>query len=145
MNNDDVVIERTFNASVDQVWAALTNNEELKNWYFQLEEFKPELGFKFSFIGGPEDGTQYLHLCEITAVVPKEKLTYSWRYDNYPGNSFVTWELIAKGEQTLLKLTHTGLATIAVNGPDFAKSNFVGGWTYFVHTALKAYLEPENK
>lgn len=142
MKSENVIVERTYDAPINKVWSAITNVNEMRNWYFQLEDFKPKVGFKFDFIGGPEDGIQYLHLCEVTEVVEEKKITYSWRYDNYPGNSFVTWELIDKGEQTLLQLTHTGLDTLAEGGSDFAKSNFLAGWTYFVHTALKGYLEP---
>lgn len=142
MKKENVVIERTFNAPIDKVWRAITDKDEMKNWYFQLKDFQAKVGFKFDFIGGPEDGIQYLHLCEVTEVVEGQKLTYSWRYDNYPGNSFVTWELFDKGEQTLLKLTHTGLETFEEIGPDFAKTSFMGGWTYFMDTALKNYLAP---
>jgi uncharacterized protein YndB with AHSA1/START domain len=142
MKTDPLVIERTYNAPIDKVWSALTNNDELKNWYFKLEEFKPEIGFKFDFLGGPEEGPQYLHLCEITELVEGKKIAYTWRYDNYPGNSTVRWELFDKGNQTLLRLTHEDVHTLAENGKDFAKESFHGGWTYFVHTALKNYLEP---
>lgn len=142
MKKENVVVERTFNAPIDKVWRAITDKDEMKSWYFQLEDFKPKVGFKFDFTGGPEDGPQYLHLCEVTEVIEGKKLTHSWRYDNYPGNSFVTWELFDKGEQTLLRLTHTGLETFEGIGPDFVRTSFVGGWTYFMHTALKNYLEP---
>jgi uncharacterized protein YndB with AHSA1/START domain len=142
MNKENIIVERTFNTPIATVWRAITNKDEMKSWYFQLEKFEPRVGFKFDFIGGPEDGVQYLHLCEITEIIEGKKITYSWRYDNYPGNSYVTWELFDKGEQTLLKLTHTGLETFAELGPDFAKTSFNGGWTYFMHTALKGYLEP---
>lgn len=141
MKTDPIVIERVYNAPIARVWSALTNNEELKKWYFQLEEFKAEVGFKFDFIGGPEEGPQYLHLCEITALEPFKKIAYTWRYDNYPGNSTVSWELFDQGEQTLLRLTHEGVHTFGENGKDFQKESFNGGWTYFVHTALKGYLE----
>jgi uncharacterized protein YndB with AHSA1/START domain len=141
MKTDPLVIERTYDAPIDKVWSALTNNDELQKWYFKLEEFKPEVGFKFDFLGGPDEGPQYLHLCEITELVEGKKIAYTWRYDNYPGNSTVRWELFDKGEQTLLRLTHEGVHTFAENGKDFAKESFQGGWTYFVHTALKDYLE----
>jgi uncharacterized protein YndB with AHSA1/START domain len=141
MKTDPLVIERTYDAPIDKVWSALTNNDELQKWYFKLEEFKPELGFKFDFIGGPDNGPQYLHLCEITELVEGKKIAYTWRYDNYPGNSTVRWELFDKGEQTLLRLTHEDVHTFEENGKDFAKESFQGGWTYFVHTALKDYLE----
>ena len=144
MKNESVVVERTYNAPIDKVWSAITNVNEMKNWYFQLEDFKPKVGFKFDFLGGPEEGPQYLHLCEITEVIEGKTIAYTWRYDNYPGNTLVTWEIFNKGEQTLVRITHTGLETFKENGPNFSRESFNGGWTYFIHTALKGYLELEQ-
>lgn len=138
MENKPIIVERVFNAPVSKVWKAITDKAEMKNWYFDLAEFKPEVGFKFQFMGGTEEN-QYLHLCEITDVVPEKKLTYSWRYDGYEGNSFVTFELFEEGNQTRLKLTHRGLESFSDN-PDFAKSNFEDGWDQIINTSLKNYL-----
>ena len=144
MKAEQVTVERTFNAPIDKVWSAITDINEMRNWYFQLEEFEPKVGFKFDFMGGPENGKQYLHLCEVTEVIEGKKIAYSWRYDNYPGNSLVCWELMDKGDQTLLKITHTGLETFAGIGTEFEKNSFNEGWNYFLYTALKDYLEPEE-
>ena len=140
MNNEPIVMERTFNVPVSKVWKALTNKDEMKKWYFDLNEFKPEVGFQFQFTGRKDD-QEYLHLCEITEVIPEKKLTYSWRYDGYSGNSFVTFQLFPQGQQTLLRLTHSGIETFDKSNPDFDKKNFVGGWTQIVTSSLKDYLE----
>ncbi len=142
MNTEPIIMERVFHAPVANVWKAITDKAEMKIWYFDLAEFKAEVGFQFQFYGGPDPKVQYLHLCEVTEVVPGQKLTYSWRYDGYAGNSFVTFELFEQGNSTLLKLTHTGLETFPAENKDFAKKNFVEGWTHIIHTALKDYLEP---
>lgn len=139
MSNEPFVIERTFNAPVEKVWKAITDKEEMKQWYFDLADFKPEIGFEFQFEGGPDD-RKYLHLCKVTEAIQNKKLTYSWRYDGYEGNSFVTFELFPEGEKTKLKLTHTGLETFPAN-PDFAKENFVQGWTHIIGKSLQEYLE----
>jgi len=144
MSNKPVIVKKSFYASASAIWEALTNNEELKRWYFQLEDFKPEVGFKFSFTGGADESVQYLHLCEVTEVIPGKKLVYSWRYDGLEGNSLVTWELEEDGENTLVTITHTGLETMAANGPDFARASFTGGWTYFLEEALARYLANEK-
>jgi uncharacterized protein YndB with AHSA1/START domain len=141
MENEAIIVERVYNVPIEKVWKALTDNKEIKQWYFQLKDFKPEIGFKFEFSGGADNGPQYLHLCEITEIVEGRKLTYTWRYDGYPGNSVVSWALSEQGDQTLLKLTHTGTESFASNGPNFAKTSFNGGWNYFVNDALKNYLE----
>ena len=145
MDTAPIVIERILNAAIKKVWNAITDKNEMKKWYFDLAEFKAEVGFQFQFTGGPDEGVQYLHLCEITAIVPEKKLTYSWRYDGYAGNSFVTFELLEQGKSTLLKLTHTGLETFPAENTDFAKKNFVEGWTHIVHTSLKKYLAPGDE
>ena len=42
----------------------------MKNWYFDLPEFKAELGFEFRFYGEGRNGEKYLHICTITEVYP---------------------------------------------------------------------------
>jgi uncharacterized protein YndB with AHSA1/START domain len=140
MKNEPYVIERTYNAPVARVWRALTNRDEMKEWYFDLKEFKAEVGFEFQFTGGEEGGEQFLHLCKVTEVIPGQKLTHSWRYDGYEGNSFVTFELFDEDGKTRIRLTHEGLETFPAL-PAFAKENFNKGWTAIIGTALKNYVE----
>ena len=141
MENKPFTIERTYHAPIEKVWKAITDKNDMKQWYFDLKEFKPEVGFEFRFEGGPDDNTRYLHVCIITEVIIGQKISYSWRYDGYEGNSLVTFELFAEGDKTRLVLTHAGLETFPGNVSDFAKENFVEGWTYFADTALKGFLE----
>jgi len=141
MKNQPIILERLFNAPVSKVWSAITDKNEMKNWYFDLAEFKAEPGFKFQFTGGPSPEKQYIHLCEITEVIPRKKLTYSWRYDGYPGNSFVTFDLFEHGNKTLLRLSHKGIETFPEDNTDFAIKNFNEGWNEIIHTSLKNYLE----
>jgi len=144
MNNQPIMLEKTFNAPIERVWQAITDKDEMKKWYFDLAEFKAEKGFKFEFTAGEEGGKQFLHLCEITEVVPQKKLTYSWRYDGYAGNSFVTFELFPQADKTLLRLTHAGLETFPQETTDFAKENFAEGWNQIINISLKEYLEREQ-
>lgn len=139
MKSEPFVIECSYKAPAGKVWKALTDKNEMKQWYFGLAEFKAEVGFEFSFPGGP-DGKSYLHLCRVTEVIPGKKLGYTWRYDGYEGNSEVTFELFPEGDGTRLKLTHAGLETFPEN-PDFAKKNFEEGWTHIAGISLKEYLE----
>ena len=140
MKNEPFVIERTFNAPVEKVWKAITDKDEMKQWYFDIEKFEPEVGFEFRFYGENE-GRKYTHLCKITEVIRYRKLCYSWRYEGYEGNSLVTFELFAEGNKTRLKLTHEGLETFPISNPDFAKENFVAGWTYIIGESLKGFVE----
>lgn len=135
-----IVIERLLDAPKSAVWRALTDIEELKGWFFALEEFKAETGFKFQFFGGHKEGVQYVHLCEITEVIPYSKLTYSWRYEGYAGVSFVNFELTDQAEKTLLRLTHSGLDSFPHDNPHFAIVNFEEGWNQLINNSLTHHL-----
>jgi uncharacterized protein YndB with AHSA1/START domain len=146
MNNTAAfVIERTYKAPIAKVWSAITDNVQMKKWYFDIADFKPEVGFEFEFTGQGKDGEKYIHLCKVTEVIKEKKLTHSWRYKGFEGNSFVTWELFAEGEKTKVRLTHAGLETFpATTNNAFAKENFAEGWTYITGTSLKEFVEPIN-
>ena len=138
-----VVLERTFDAPVARVWRALTDVEQMRQWYFDLKEFKPEVGFEFEFVVEHE-GASYHHLCRVTEVVPQQKIAYTWRYKGEPGNSLVTFELFDEGKNTRLKLTHSEIETFPKT-PAYARKNFEAGWTAIIGSELKQFIEKASK
>lgn len=140
MNTEPFVIERVYDATPSRVWDAISRREQMKEWYFDLAEFKPEVGFEFQFVGGPPEKS-YTHLCKVVEVIVGKKLKYSWQYQGEVGMSYVTFELFPEGNKTRLKLTHEGLETFPKENPHLAKENFVYGWTDLIGKQLKEYLE----
>jgi len=144
MRTNELVFERTYNAPIAKVWKAITDKNQMKEWYFDIKEFKAEKGFEFSFYGGSDD-KKYLHKCTVTEVDPITKLAYSWGYDGYPGNSIVKFELTPESEsRTRLKLTHSGLASFPEGDPAFAPESFGEGWTYITGTSLAEFVETDT-
>lgn len=135
-------LERLFHAPAEKLWQALTDPVQMKKWYFDLPGFRAEVGYQFRFEGGPP-GRVYVHLCEVTEALPNRRLSYTWRYEGYEGNSLVTFELFPQGDKTLLRLTHAGLETFPSSNPDLAAGNFKMGWTGFLRTELHRYLQNE--
>lgn len=140
-NTEPVVQEVTVNAPAAKVWKAITNKDDMKQWYFDLEAFKAEPGFEFQFYGTGSKGEKYLHRCEVKEVIKEKKLSYSWRYENLPGDSLVTFELFDEGGKTRVRLTHTGIESFVTESPDFAKESFAAGWKDIIGTSLKEYVE----
>ena len=141
MKDEPFVIERIFSAPVEKVWNAITDKNEMKQWYFDLKEFKPEVNFEFQFLAG-DVKKQWLHLCKITEVVDKKKITYSWQYDGYTGISYVTFELFREENKTRLRLTHSGLESFPGDTvPELKKENFETGWKSIIGTSLMEFLE----
>jgi uncharacterized protein YndB with AHSA1/START domain len=139
VNAEAVVVERTLDAPVARVWKALTDVDQMRQWYFDLKEFKPEVGFEFGFVV-EHGGNTYDHRCKVTEVIPQRKIAYTWRYEGHEGNSLVTIELAPEGDKTRLKLTHTGLETFP-RTQAFARENFEEGWTQSIGSELKEFVE----
>ncbi|PYI70315.1 MAG: SRPBCC domain-containing protein, partial [Verrucomicrobia bacterium] len=112
--------------------------DEMRQWYFDLKEFKPEVGFEFEFVVEHE-GNTYHHLCKVTEVIPQQKIAYTWRYKGEPGDSLVTFELLPDGDKTKLRLTHEGLETFPKT-PAYARKNFEAGWKG-IASELEKFLE----
>src|SRR5688572_151 len=106
MKDEPVIVESTYNAPVERVWKAITDKQQMKEWYFDLKSFEPKVGFEFDFTGG-DDKKQYLHVCKIRAVEPNKKLAHTWTYpEESPNISEVTFELFDEGEKTHIRLSH---------------------------------------
>lgn len=132
------MLEQRYHSSIEKVWAALTDAASLRAWYFpQLLQVEPVVGSAFVFA---DDGSPYQKQWHVTQVVPGKKLAHNWQYKGYPGSSEVTFELMAEGAATRLKLTHTGLASFPAD-PHFARTRFAAGWQQILGTNLRHYLE----
>ena len=140
---DPLVVERTFNAPVAKVWNAISSKEAMERWFFDLKEFKAEVGFEFRF-AVEHKGFNYLHRCRVADVIPNKRLAYTWRYEGYAGDSLVTFELFAADGKTRLKLTHEGLESFPKH-PAFGRANFTQGWTALIGESLKQFVETKSR
>ncbi|HEX6915323.1 MAG TPA: SRPBCC domain-containing protein [Chitinophagaceae bacterium] len=137
---EPIIIERTFAVPVEKLWNAITDKGEMDQWYFRIDNFRPEPGSRFSFEGG-DDKQTFLHLCRVVEVIPQKKLSHTWAYEGQDEETLVSFDLSGEGNNSRLKLTHEGLEKIAKYGPAFAAENFREGWTMIIGTMLKNYLE----
>lgn len=145
MTSTPVVTEVTFNAPAGTVWQAITDKDKLNQWYFKVEDFKPEVGFEFKYYGGEEGGKRYPISCKILAVEPGRKLVHTWSYDEFPHETIVTFELFPEGNRTRLRLTHEGLDTMPAHYPDIISAKSHGeGWSFIIATQLKQFIEKQS-
>jgi len=142
MSKKPLVVERLYDAPIEKLWQAITDKEQMKNWYFDVPAFEPVVGNLFTFTGENE-GRTFLHLCEVKEVTPLKRLSYTWRYEGVEGSSLLTFELFEEGHKTKLRLSHAGLETFPQN-KDFQKENFVGGWDYILGTSLPNFLTDQQ-
>lgn len=135
-----IIIEQEINAPLKETWHALTDLYELRNWYFYLDEFKPDIGYSFHFISG-NGKTEYVHLCIIINVIKQKLLSHTWKYKGFAGDSEVSFEIASHQGKTIVKLTHSGTENFINAGENFTRESFENGWKKIICENLKNYLE----
>ena len=138
--NTPIIISYNFNSGIEKVWNALSKEDELKQWYFPVDNYEFEVGKTFTFYESC-DSKQYFHSCQFLNIIPNKLIEYSWAHPNQSkGTSVVKWEIEPNGEQIKVTLTHTGIETFADAGAAFSKDNFEMGWNAIIGNMLRNYL-----
>ncbi len=139
--DEPVIVEQTFPVPLPRLWRAITDPDEMREWFFtELEDFRPEPGFHTEF-DVHHDGKTYRHVWTITEVVPQEKIVYDWSYAGMPGRGHVVFELAETDDGgSRLKLTNTVSEAFPEDDPAFRRESAVEGWTYFINGRLPAFL-----
>ncbi|MGD2271739.1 MAG: SRPBCC domain-containing protein [Desulfobacterales bacterium] len=139
--DDPIIVEQFFNTSIESVWKAITNVDQMRQWYFEnIPSFKPEVGFETQFNVQSQD-RNFLHMWKVTEVIPQRLIRYNWKFEGYQGDSYVVFELFKENNLTKLQLTAQVLEDFPEDIPEFKRESCVGGWTYFIKKSLKEFLE----
>lgn len=141
--DEPIVVEQTFDANLTAVWRAITKVEQMREWYFEIDAFEPEVGFRTEF-DVKCGGRTFRHLWRITDVVSEGRIAYSWAYREYPGEALVVFDLFQQGQQTTLRLTSTVIDAFPQNIPEFNRESGVAGWAYFIQQSLPQFLSRES-
>jgi uncharacterized protein YndB with AHSA1/START domain len=145
VNEEPIIVEQDFTTSIGKVWNAITSFEEMTQWFFEnIPSFNSEVGFETQFAVHVEDRT-FTHLWKITEVIPEQKIVYNWKYAEYPGDSFVTFELFEDKSHVKLKLSVRIVEDFPDDIPEFKRESGLEGWTYFIRKRLKEYFENKIK
>lgn len=140
-NDEPIALSFRFNNTIEQLWKAMTSHTEMLHWYFEnIPDFKPEIGFKTSFVV-KSDTRKFTHDWEVIEVEPLSKIAYKWKYPEYEGDSYVRFKLSEDDSGCMLDLDVVILEDFSDEIPEFRRENCIGGWDYFLDRRLRAYLE----
>ena len=140
---EKINIEKTLviDASQEVVFKAITDPNELTNWFPDQVILEAKVGgkVKFSFYKDKErEHREFDFFPEgnIIEFIPNKKVSYTWEEPNIPDfpRTVVTWELEEiENNKTRVKLLHTGFEV----GKLFKHDE---GWSYFLGR-LRKYCE----
>ena len=145
MSHEPIRFEQNFSASASQVWSAITDPDQMRQWFFEeLEDFKTETGFQTQFEVDCE-GKIYAHFWTVEDVLPEQRLVYRWHYGGVTGDSKVTWELSPIDDGgTQLKFAHEVIEPFPTDDPNFSREAGVEGWNYIINDRLTDFLQRQN-
>ena len=137
---EPIMVNCLYDSTMEKVWNALSQEAELKLWYFPVQNYEFEVGKEFTFYESG-DSQYFLHKCQFRKIVPGQLIEYTWAHPNHSkGISVVKWELWQEGDKTRVTLTHDGVENFADAGEAFARANYEIGWDAIVKNMLRNYL-----
>lgn len=139
-NSDPIVVQQFLNASSQKVWKAITEVEQMRQWYFpNIPDFRTEIGFETRFLVQNE-GRNFTHIWKIKEVVPHNLIGYSWNFEEYAGEGYSNFELTEKNGKTALTLTSFVVKEFPADVPEFKRESGQEGWDYLIKQSLPNYL-----
>ena len=143
-SDEPIVVEQNFDVSLAELWGAVTEIKQMKQWFFEnIESFQPKVGYETKFVVENE-GRNSPHLLKVIEVEERKKITLNWKYEGYSGDSFVTIQFFENEKGTSLKLAHITTEDFPSNIPEFTRKSCQSGWDYFIKENLTEYLKLEN-
>lgn len=120
-----LVDKEEFKCRAEDLYRALTDKEMVQAFTGGPIAMEVEKGGRFTMMNGNVTG-------EFVELVPNEKITQRWRIKSWPPEhySVVTFELEENEDNTILKLTQTGV-------PDSEFENTKEGWKINYWTRMK--------
>ncbi len=143
-NSDPIIAEQLLNASPKTVWEAITDLEQMRQWYFpNIPDFRPEIGFETRFLVQNE-GRNFTHIWKIKEVVPHKLIGYSWNFKEYAGEGYSTFELAKKNDKTELTLKSYVVEEYPADVAEFKRESGQAGWDFLIKQSLPNYLAQES-
>ncbi len=133
-----------FNNSTRKLWTTLVEVDQMKKWFFDnIPDFRAEIGFSTRFLVKSEHRT-FTHLWKVIEVIPENKITYNWKYEEYPGDSNITFSLVEKGNGVVeLRIWIGVIEDFPEHIPEFDRESCIGGWNYFIDDNLRKHINSE--
>ena len=139
----DIIKEQfVTKATVGEIWHALTDRDELENWWSEGVVLEPKVGGKFCEPWEDDEGKKKMASGKVIACKKMQSITFTWIEKDWlkGAQTEVTFVIEDQGKLRSLSLEHTGWDSL----PDAKRAKIVKdfkvGWGYHMKE-LKEYLD----
>jgi uncharacterized protein YndB with AHSA1/START domain len=122
-----VIVEREVPHPPEKIWRALTESPLMELWLMK-NDFRPVAGHRFNLRMTPRPNWNGVIDCEVLAVEPNSRLSYSW--DSLGLKSVVTWTLTPTKGGTHVRMEQSGFPSeesASYKGASYGWQKFIDG------------------
>jgi len=129
-----------IDASPEAVFSAISDEQELTQWFPDTAILEPKVGgkFKLSFLKDSKNSRMKLDMDfinegKILEIIQNKKLVHTWQWQTFSDfpQTIVTWELEQVDNKTRLTLTHSGFTGNEEGPASLEEHN--KGWSFFLN------------
>lgn len=120
-----LVIEKDMKHAPEKIWRALTQAPLIGQWLME-NDFRPEIGYKFTLRAKPAPNWNGVIDCEVLAVEANQRLSYTWASMGLA--SVVTWTLTPSDGGTRVRMEQSGFPSD--ESPYYKGASY--GWQSFI-------------
>lgn len=141
---DTVLVSQDFDQTVEEVWKALTDVEEMRKWFFEnIPNFEARENFKTQFSISNE-GRNFTHMWTVAHVEVPNTLKVVWKFLEYEGTGLVTYHLEPGTHGCILHLRDEIVKPFPNDIPEFKRESCMEGWKYFINQRLPDYFANQS-
>lgn len=140
--SETVEVSIKIRATSAEIWNALTDTDELEEWWSEDVVLEPKVGGKFHEEWEDDEGDAQLASGKVLAVKAKSEIRFSWREKNWPKDVFTECLIVIQDDkkERQVSITHSGWEKLPENKRAQLMKDFKVGWTYHLKE-LKSYLD----
>lgn len=132
----------TVHATAPEIWGALTDHDELENWWSEDVQIEPRVGGIFREAWEDDDGKSQLAMGKVLVVQKNKEITFTWKEKAWPAsaNTQCTFRIEDKKTQRVLHILHEGWDSLPEAQRKKTMEDFTLGWKFHLKE-LKSYLD----
>ncbi|HEX4336828.1 MAG TPA: SRPBCC domain-containing protein [Polyangiaceae bacterium] len=142
-----IVVAHELPHPPEKVWRALTESKLVAAWLMP-NDLRPVVGHRFTFRAQPIPGWDGVCHCEVLAVEPARRLSYTWRGGSDDATHYgsrldtvVTWTLTPTSSGgTHLELVHSGFTAKNAHAFDMMSK----GWRSMVTSRISDVIAKDD-
>jgi uncharacterized protein YndB with AHSA1/START domain len=113
MENIEFMVD--IDAPKEKVWQSLTDQDKWRKWWGGKNlKIEARMGGRFEQAQTGKDGIVIFTEGAVITVVPNHRFSFTWKNDNWDGETMVTFYLLPQNEKTKLYFLHSEWNNLSV-------------------------------